>query len=256
MKNINLVLHAIIFYFINCNVFVKGFFMKNYFLSPMVIIDFKKTFRNAFPINHEFKFIQIGGNDGVSFDSLFYRIKERVSKGIIIEPSPKYFKLLQKNYSYNKNIILLENAIFSKNEVVKLYELNENGLKKLPEFAKGIGSLNRKHLERAEIDSDDIEYFEVQGITFSKVIDDFPIFSNIDFLQIDTEGYDFEILKSIDFSSFKCKMIKFEHLNLSEEDKRLSFELLSKYGYFLFFDDMDGIALLDQKFLSLKYKRS
>ena len=43
------------------------------------------------------------------------------------------------------------------------------------------------------------ELFKQQGIT------------HIDYLQIDTEGYDSEILHMMDYSSLKPQIIRFEH---------------------------------------------
>ena len=57
-------------------------------LRNRFVFDFDKTFTYNFPISTEFKFIQIGGNDGVSFDNLYENLCKRHPSGIILGPSP------------------------------------------------------------------------------------------------------------------------------------------------------------------------
>jgi hypothetical protein len=53
----------------------------------------------------------------------------------------------------------------------------------------------------------------------------------IDAVIIDTEGYDFEILKMIDFQRFRPKLVIYEHLHLNKEDMRAAGQLLEGLGY-------------------------
>ena len=53
----------------------------------------------------------------------------------------------------------------------------------------------------------------------------------IDVLKIDTEGYDLEILKSVDLSSLSPKLIFAEHANLSKQDKITMANILLDHDY-------------------------
>lgn len=64
---------------------------------------------------------------------------KRESKGIIVEPSPKYFKELELNYKDLPSIHLVRKAIYKSNSLVKLYEVNSKGLEKIPSWGKGVG---------------------------------------------------------------------------------------------------------------------
>ena len=50
-------------------------------------------------------------------------------------------------------------------------------------------------------------------------------------LQIDVEGFDFEVLKMIDFKQFSPAVIKYEHEGLSQSDQASARKLLENQGY-------------------------
>ncbi|WP_339698766.1 FkbM family methyltransferase [Algoriphagus aquimarinus] len=253
---INIFFHSIIFALINSEKSFYNFLYKNSYFSKWLVIDPKKTFRKNFPENQKFSFIQIGGNDGVSFDFLYSEVIKRDSYGLIVEPSPKYFKELENNYIDFKNIFLLKKAIFKSNSIVKLYEVNSNGLKKIPDWGKGVGSIDKKNLTKNELSDDDIDVIEVEGITFMDMLDNYPEFTSVNYLQIDTEGFDFEILKLIDFSKFQCDFIRYEKANLSLADLLESEVLLKKQGYQIVSDEYDNFCFKPPLTYQLKYHRN
>ncbi|MFL0682737.1 MAG: FkbM family methyltransferase [Algoriphagus aquaeductus] len=255
LVKIKIKIHDLVFGIINQFDFVKTFLIKNPFFVELVSIDPKKTFDINFPLNKDFKFIQIGGHDGISFDFLFYKILERRSQGIILEPSLKYFQELKKNYLGRDGIILLQKAIYSKNDKIPLFEVNEKGLFKLTQFGHGIGSVNKSHLLKYGLDEDEIDSFEVDCITFSILLDQFPEFSTIDYLQIDTEGFDFEILKMIDFSRFQVNFIRYEKENLSKSDQIESERLLKSFGFEIIGDKYDNYCFRNGLDFCLKYSK-
>ena len=217
------------------------------FLRNRLVFDFDRTFAHNFPISTYFKFIQIGGNDGVSFDTLYENLCKRNPKGIILEPSPKYFKKLEQNYSDFSNIVLLNKAIHPNESKFTLYEVNENGLDKLPEWGQGIGTFNIDNLICKNLKNSDISIIEVDCVSFNELISQFSNFLKIDFLQIDTEGFDGEIIKSIDFSQFYSKMIKFENCILPNGELEIVKNLLFKNNYIVFDDIDNSIAINKQK---------
>ncbi len=52
----------------------------------------EEILNNNFPVKAPFSFIQIGANDGVSFDSLYDMVLQRKSKGVVVEPLSDYFQ--------------------------------------------------------------------------------------------------------------------------------------------------------------------
>lgn len=255
LNRVNVFFHSKVFSLINSNSVIVDFLYSNKVIGQFFTIDSKLTFKRNFPVNRPFSFIQIGGNDGVSFDFLYTEVTIRESSGLIIEPSPKYFKELEHNYRNFVNIKLVNKAIFKSNKKVKLFEVNEKGLKKLPDWAKGVGSFDKDHLMRNNLNEKDIDVWEVEGITFMDLLNNSPEFLSVDYLQIDTEGFDFEILKLIDFSKFKCDFIKYEIANLKNDELKNSLKLLSDQGYRIVGDQYDNYCFKNQYYFSLKFNK-
>ena len=70
----------------------------------------------------------------------------------------------------------------------------------------------------------------VKTITLNELLEKFnaPLF--IDYLSLDTEGSEFEILKSVDLTKYVFGLIDVEH-NFIEPKRSQIKELLLKYGY-------------------------
>jgi len=55
--------------------------------------------------------------------------------------------------------------------------------------------------------------------------------TKIDLIMMDTEGYDYEIIKQIDFSRIRPKVIIYEHKHLSRSDRLTCEKLLKDLDY-------------------------
>ena len=84
-----------------------------------------------------------------------------------------------------------------------------------------------------------IEEIEVGCVTFEFLMEQLNI-TEVDYLKIDTEGLDYDILNSIDFNKFNIKAIRAEHqhVNLS-----LLVDLLEKNNYLVDVLENDIIAI-------------
>ncbi|WP_186299975.1 FkbM family methyltransferase [Algoriphagus algorifonticola] len=234
------------------NLFIKAFnslpFVVQKYLITLNLIkkrirfSFEKTLQKLI-IDKEFRLILIGANDGLSFDDLFKHLNPNKTSGILVEPSPKYYQLLKSNLSSFNNIIFLNLALYKERSMVKLFQLNEYGLVKLPEWGRGIGSFSKEHLLKFNIEDSDIEILEVQSIPFMGILETYPSYYKVDYLQIDTEGYDAEIIKMIDFNKFHVKLIKFESINLKKGDIKELEQLFKKAEYQFFKGKEDSYAV-------------
>ena len=161
----------------------------------------------------KFGLVVIGAHFGVWLnDDLSKFDKENI---LLVEPVPYNYKKLKEKFINSTNIQICTNAIFSDHKINKFYFVNEKSISKLGKhWASGIGSFNKNHIldhrtKRFKIEEKDIDEIEIEFITFNDLIEKYLI-ESIDKLQIDVEGAEYEILKSIDYKKININSIQFE----------------------------------------------
>ncbi|KVV15876.1 FkbM family methyltransferase [Flavobacterium sp. TAB 87] len=219
--------------------------VRKYFGNHSKLLSSKKMLEINFEEKSNFKFIQIGANDGVSFDFLYEFVVCRESQGLVIEPIKEYYDELLKNYSEYPEIFAINIAVHPTIKKTYIYKIKPSVITNYPDWVKGIASLDSEHHKKTDIKSEDIIKEEVMADALMNIISDNKFIMEIDYLQSDTEGFDLEILRMIDFSIIKPKIIKFEYINLSDSDKITANELLRDNGYYLFneYGDTVGVNL-------------
>ena len=75
----------------------------------------------------------------------------------------------------------------------------------------------------------DLQNYFVESVSLNDLLKDNGDFRNIDFLSIDTEGSEFEILNEFDFEKYRVGVICVEH-NF-KPDRELIYTLLSSKGF-------------------------
>lgn len=218
----------------NCG---RGFGLKKKIFSSRKILE-----RN-FLKKKEFSFIQIGANDGISFDFLYEFVIFRKSSGLVIEPVSDYFRELVFNYKDYPDIIKINKAIHPFEKSKKIFKIKETSRHKYADWAKGIASFDENHHLKINISKEDMEEEIVLADTLANIIADFYSNKKIDYLQIDTEGYDLEIIKMLDFKIIKPRVIKYEHAHLDNAGLISSKALLRGQGYSLFKEGNDTLAI-------------
>lgn len=203
----------------------------------------KKILEFNFKNNLPFHFVQVGANDGVSFDDLFEFVKVRQARGIVIEPIKKYFDELILNYENLPGIVAVNKAIHNVQKSITVFKVKDEAIIYYPDWVKGLASLSLDHLKNHNIKISHIQNEIVEADTFTSVIEEFYKYNTIDYLQIDTEGFDLEILRMIDFKVFNPKVIKYESVNLNDVDYLESVKLLNSKGYYVFKEMNDSIGV-------------
>lgn len=66
--------------------------------------------------------------------------------------------------------------------------------------------------------------------------------TRFDLLQIDAEGFDFEVLKASDLATYRPTLINYEHEHLTAADRVASWDLFRNLGYKLFTHGGDTTA--------------
>jgi len=151
-------------------------------------------------------YIDIGANDGISGSTTYWA--EQVGwKGICIEPQKSTFERMKKV----RNCALYNCAISNKTqENAEFISFPDKDTR------SGLAdSMSENHIEAAKQFSN-MEKKNVSTKTFGDVMVDFPTVKFIDFLSIDTEGHEMQVLESIDFTKFKFGLITIETEDGSE----------------------------------------
>jgi FkbM family methyltransferase len=197
-------------------------------------------------------FMQVGSNDGRSGDPLYKFIRRDAWQGVLIEPVDYLFKQLKENYrGLNTKGITFENAaIANHNGYEDFYYFKDF----IPDENKPItlnqqGSFSKEHIDSVKVlfPEAEIAVKKVVCKTVASVLSEHNI-SRLNLLHLDTEGYDFEIIKSIDFDAVRPDLILYEHIHLNEQDKVDCQNLLKSHQYQIFRpnEGYDTLAYLPQ----------
>lgn len=187
-------------------------------------------------------FIQIGANDGIRFDDLYKIVTTMSCRGYVVEPIDFYYRKLKENYKKFPNIVPLKLALHASEKKCKIFYADPNKLINFPYWSAGIGSFDIEHVKNHGIPEKDIVFEYVDSLTFNEFLLSYNI-DKITYLQIDTEGYDSEIIKMIDFGFLSPNIIKFEHMHISRQQLLQLKRILKRAGYKLLGGWEDAYAI-------------
>jgi len=172
-----------------------------------------------------FRFIQIGANDGKSYDPISHRVRKHRWRGILVEPIEHLFQALQKTYADVPGLIFENKAIATFEGIASFYQFPESmtSSPSFPKWGAGMGSLlppfGSPGHERLKSLGFEPDLIQVPCTTLTSLMQ-YHNFTDIDLLQIDAEGYDGEIICDIDFSSFRPRFIQFEDRHIDRVFQR------------------------------------
>ena len=211
--------------------------------------EFDKIIREYSNKNSNLFFIQIGANDGMKFDPTYLYVRKYRWKGILVEPVEYVFEKLKENYLGVKGLIFENVAIGNKDGFKKFYMLKKSEGENLPFWYDEIGSFLKENVLKQRDRIEDIDKRliteKIKVLTLKSLLEKHNV-HKIDFLQIDTEGYDYHILKQIPFDKIKPSMIIFEDRHLTKERKDYCQKLLIQNGYTII-RGLDCFAYLKEK---------
>lgn len=169
-------------------------------------------------------FLEIGCWDGEHI-SQTYALEKKGWTGICVDPFPKNFE--------NRKCIVLQQAIDTiprKRKFIKVSIDRRHGgdVSYFSGFADSIG----KNETIKEIIFNHCDYEEIDLYTFSITTLLMKCPAKIDFLSIDTEGSEIELLREIPFSVYDIGVVMVEH-NQDERTKLDLITLMTSNGYVL-----------------------
>lgn len=180
--------------------------------QDLEVIKFYNNKENGF-------FIEIGASDGIELSNTYLLETQYKWKGICCEPIPERFEKCVKN---RQNSICYNEAVYNQSgltltfDIANSYDLLSGISECIDAYKSYIGS-NKKSIQ-------------VQTISLLDVLDRANAPSFIEYMSLDTEGSELEILKNFDFEKYTFGLIDVEHNYIEPRRTQIRNLLLSK-GY-------------------------
>jgi len=163
-------------------------------------------------------FVEFGVCDGINLSNTYLLEKEFKWNGIVCEPAKVYWKALRDNRSCiieNKCVYKISNKEIDFNETTnpKLSTINDFSISDFHKEARTKGKI-----------------YKVKTISINDLLTMHNAPKKIDYLSVDTEGSEFEILSQLDFNKYSPLIITVEH-NYNDEIRKNIFDLLTNNNY-------------------------
>lgn len=189
----------------------------------------------------EFFFVQIGAGDGRLADPIYPYVLRHKLRGLALEPLPVAFERLKQTYRMQPQVRCLNVAIAERDGQMTLYApaSDDAALSTLASLDRGVleKTLRAQH-NGAGVG---IAAHTVRALSFDTLAAQERV-ERIDLLQIDCEGYDWKLLKTVDLEKWKPAIINFESALLSPAALAESRRHLEKRGYSWFEQGLDTCA--------------
>lgn len=152
------------------------------------------------------KFLQIGVHIGN--DEAFDIIKHHdIELGILVEPLPHLIPHIKENYKDIKNISIENKAIAVDNsDSISFFYDTKDPITEL-------SSMKKQHLLEHNVKEEDIKEIKVETESLNSMIDRYGV-TELDYLFVDTEGFDYDILMSLNLNKYKIQNIIFEDIHM------------------------------------------
>ena len=171
-------------------------------------------------MNNKF-FVEIGSN---YYETLLPLAKEAGWKGLLVEPVPEYFNMIERV----PGVFYENSAIGLESKAVTFFYIPQNTMYAygFGEWVRGLGSIDINHFEVKFQGL--VEKIKVPMITVKELLDKYNI-RQIDYLKIDAEGMDCDILSQFDISNIE--RIMFEWRNCPLENTNGEIQRLTDKGF-------------------------
>lgn len=192
-------------------------------------------------------FVQVGANDGVFVDPLRQYILTRGWSGILVEPQADVFERLKENYADCADRLIFENVAVSLSSQLELFLPPADLGTHDPRHAHSVVSNNAVVLAKTmNVTEARLRRVTVPAVTLDELLSRHN-FTHLDLLQIDAEGYDWEVLRTLNMKKIKPTLIQFESGPLNRHDLNAVVNHLSESGYLVYYGGYQGDALAMQR---------
>jgi FkbM family methyltransferase len=169
-------------------------------------------------------FVEFGATDGVDLSNSHLLEKSYGWSGIVAEPARTWHNALRANRScYIESKCVWRDS----NSELVFHEAKEGEFSTIDTFSESDLHKNRRLNRRT---------YRVETISLLDLLDKYNAPKVIDYLSIDTEGSEYEILSHFDFDKYRFRVITCEHNCTPQREKIHS--LLASHGYRRKFEEL------------------
>jgi len=169
-------------------------------------------------------FVEFGATNGIDLSNTYLLEKRFGWTGILAEPAIYWQQDLLRNRTSKIEPLCVWSA---SNETLKFSETDWAELSTVSQFKSS------DHLAAGRVGA---ASYEVHTISLNDLLSKHGAPPEIDYLSIDTEGSEYEILRNLDFSRYRFKVITCEH-NYTPVRAEIQ-KLLNAHGYKRKFEDL------------------
>jgi FkbM family methyltransferase len=163
-------------------------------------------------------FVEFGATNGIDLSNTYLLETEFSWTGILAEPAKVWVKEL---YANNRNASIETLCVWKdSNSSLTFNETSVPELSTVHSFSYKDGHKNTRSVGKK---------YQVQTISLNDLLIKHRAPNYIDYLSIDTEGSEYDILKALDFNKFSFGIITVEHNYTPQREK--IFALLTSHGY-------------------------
>jgi FkbM family methyltransferase len=162
-------------------------------------------------------FVEFGATDGITLSNTFLLEKTFGWTGILCEPATSFHSELTSNRTSKID----RRCVFSKSgDLIQFHEVQNKELSGIKEYQHigGWEAERRNHIS-----------YTVETVTLNDLLVTNHSPSVINYMSIDTEGSEYEILKDFPFHKWDIECLTIEH-NYSENESKID-QLLERNGY-------------------------
>ena len=169
-------------------------------------------------------FVEFGATDGITLSNTYLLETKFNWRGIVAEPlKSKYSELIKNRTCHVEDLCVWSES----GKVLEFNETPNSDFSTINQF-----SSSDFHIESRRGGN----IFNVETISLYDLLEKYNAPRYIDYLSIDTEGSEYEILKNFDFEKYAFKVITCEHNHTEMRDK--IFTLLTSNGYIRKFENL------------------
>lgn len=163
-------------------------------------------------------FVEFGAASGENLSNTVLLEREFGWRGICAEPSRQWHEALEKN----RKCIIERRCIWSSTGQELLFsECEEGEYSTISEYSSGDMHVGKRQTPRE---------YPVKTVSLVDALDEHGAPSVVDYLSIDTEGSEFDILQAVDFGRYRFRVITVEH-NHHRQRRSAIWKLLTGLGY-------------------------